>query len=127
MNFFIKRNCPRAVLVTAACIILCVAMCSCGQKVINSQEAEVKSYSWSYEGEYGISSTITFEDENAAFTIARDDESCTISGLCIFDESSFIIIDENLKSTFAFEYTLYGDRITLKYDDSSIDFTKVNE
>lgn len=121
-NIFLK-NILLFIIVTT----LCTVMCSCGQPIINTPQDEVKLYSWLYEGEYGITSTITFENDSAALKINRDDESCIISGLCIFNDNNFIIIDESLKKTFAFEYTLYGDKITVKYGESSVDFSKVND
>lgn len=106
-------------------VLLCLTLCSCGKTQINSKSDEVIQNSWRFEGEYGITASLEFENENAALSIENSDESCVIEGLCICDDEHIVIIDKKLKKEFVFEYALYGDRITVIYDGAPIDFVKV--
>lgn len=110
---------------TLLTVISVIIMSSCGQKVINTLSDELRYNKWTYQNELsGISASLTFENENAAFTINNENESCTISGTCITNDDCIIIIDNDKKKEYKFDYSLKGESVLLFYNDKEICFTK---
>lgn len=110
---------------TLLTIISVAVMSSCGQKVINSLSDELRYNKWTYQNELsGISASLTFENENAAFTINNENESCIISGICIANDDSIVIIDNDKKKEYKFDYSLKGENVVLIYNGNEICFTK---
>ncbi len=108
----------------AVCGAMCLILSGCGQRVENSQSDELRAYTWSCEGEYGTSGTLSFEDEYCTLSIASSGGEYNIHGLAVCDDSRLVIADNSLKIELVFEYKLYGDRVSLTYEGESIDFVK---
>ncbi|MBQ3969131.1 MAG: hypothetical protein II685_01450 [Clostridia bacterium] len=121
-----KKFNDRSIIVFAV-IFICMVLCSCGQAVINSESDEIRLYSWEYAGDYGIKANLSFENDNAVLTVRSKDEYCEISGLCVFGEDSFVIIDNSLKKEYFFGYTLSGLGLELTYNENRIKFKKTEK
>ena len=101
-----------------------LTLTSCGKQVINCNADEIKLFSWSFNGEQGLSANLEFENDNAVLTIDNNDKHCTIGGLCIIGENSLLIADNSLQKDFLFDYKLSGTELTLFYDEKEINFKK---
>lgn len=111
-------------LILSFCLLIPLTLGGCGKAVINSEADEIKLYSWEYSGEQGLFSSLCFDEDNAILTIKNGSEHCEINGLCVFEENNFVIIDNNLKKEFLFNYTLSGKELTLEYNGDVISFLK---
>lgn len=115
----------KKIIYTALTLLTALILCSCGKKVINSVSDELRTNTWSYTSdESGMSASISFENENAAFKIDNGNESCTISGLCITTDNSIIIVDNEVKKEYLFNYDLIGNFVIIKYNDYELQFEK---
>lgn len=106
-------------------LITSLILCSCGKKVINSVSDELRNSTWTYESNKSeFYASLSFEDENAAFTIDNGNESCTVSGLCVTNDDSIIIIDDEVNKEYLFNYNLIGNSVEIKYKDYNLTFEK---
>ena len=112
---FLKRII--AVLVAAFVLLLS----GCGKNVVNDQSDEIRLSSW--EAQSGkLTACLSFDGDRAELNIVSPDDSTQITGLCLFDDSRLLIIDET--KTYSFGYTLSGKTLTLRNDYGNVNFVK---
>ena len=93
-----------------------------GESVIRCESDEIKNASWEFSsGE--ISSKLTFDGDTAYFSISSGDISAEITGICVIDDGTMIILDE--LSDYCFDYKLHGHYLTLTYNGQSIEMSAV--
>lgn len=105
-------------------VMIMLVLTACGEKVIRNESDEVKLYNWEYFGNEEVTSSLIFEDSTATLTVKSFNEECCIKGICTFNDSCFIIIDENSQKSYTFNYKLLGDKLRLEYEENTIEFEK---
>ncbi len=110
------------VLFYTVCVVL--TLCSCSDTVINSDFDEIRLNKWQYTNDYGLHADISFEENKISLSIENNDEKTELSGLCLCDNKSLIIIDDNTNCDYLFYYELNGDNLNLRYNSEYIRFIK---
>lgn len=107
------------------CIICCFFLVSCSY-VEQSYADELTSGNWYTENENGTKVQLTFTKDNMAeLKIEGDvDNTCTISGVCVLNESSFVISDMSMEKNISIDYKLYGDKVELTYMGETLTLLK---
>ncbi len=113
------------ILKTMACIICCIFLVSCSY-VEQSYADELKSNTWYAENENETKVFLSFtEDNRAELKIEGDaDNTCTISGVCVLNESSFVISDTTMAKNVSIDYKLYGSKLELTYMGKTLTLLK---
>lgn len=98
------------------CIACCFFLFSCSY-VEQSYADELTSNIWYAESENETKVELSFtEDNRAELKIEGDaDNTCTISGVCVLNESSFVISDTTMAKNISIDYKLYGSKLELTY------------
>ncbi len=98
------------------CILLCFFLFSCSY-VEQSYADELISNVWYAENENETKVQLSFTDDNRAeLKIEGDaDNTCTISGVCVINETSFVISDVTMAKNISIDYKLFGNKIDLTY------------
>lgn len=104
-------------------VLIILTLCSCGKTKINSAEDEIKLYNWSYS-ESDIEASLAFDGNTAVLELESSGETCRISGICVFTDSSFVISDDEISENFLFGYNLRGNNLEIIYSDSTLCFKK---
>ena len=102
--------------------VLCAAlMTSCTQTVSNTAD-EIRMNKWSTWLESGSSVSLTVNDDFGTFQVKSKDKDARVklSGLCIIDSDSIVIIDSKDKQSYKFGYKLHNNRLKLKYGGGKI-------
>lgn len=109
-------------------VILCAFfICSCSTTIYSTYD-ELTLYKWSKTDDYGMVVTLCFNDSIGTFSVSAADGTKTeITGNTIGDSKCFTIADTNKKSTYTFEYTVYGNKIDLVYNGATISLDKCKE
>lgn len=111
--------------ITALAVVLMSAFMLSGcERNIESPFDELRGYSWQGELENGNTVTLSFDDSNARLSVENEDFSLDISGLCVPDDGSFVIFDENSDANYSFDYRLYGDRVELIAEGGELSLEK---
>lgn len=108
------------------CALLCaMLLCSC-RGVNQSYADELKASAWHTENKSGAAVTLSFsEDNKACLSIEGDsDNTCKISGVCVVNESSFVISDLSMAKNISVDYKLYGSKVELTYMGSTLTLDK---
>ena len=95
-------------------------------RVIESPSDELRMYSWYAEFDNGNTASLSFEDEKAFFSAENEDFSLNLSGLSVMTDDRIIICDDNSRMNYTFGYELYGDRVELSCNGSTITLDKNN-
>ncbi|MBQ3265565.1 MAG: hypothetical protein IJH07_07285 [Ruminococcus sp.] len=106
-----------------AAVVMTLVSCT---RIISSPADELRMYSWRGEAENGSTAALTFDDTDGSFVIENDDSSLTLSGLCFADDEKIIICDDESGQNYTFAYRLYGDRVELTYDGSTLTLDKTD-
>lgn len=80
-------------------------------------------YSWSGAAENGTAASLSFDGSRGSLSI-EGDNGILIDGLCIAGNKSLTICDEKSGVNYTFSYTLYGDRVELTYNGSTLSLQK---
>ncbi len=106
--------------------LLIILLCGCTQQQITNTADELTMYSWSNIDKYNKEITLSFKEDVATLSIKTPDYSGVVTGTAIINESSIIISDNTLKQNLTFDYVLYGNKIDLKYNESTIELRKIS-
>lgn len=107
------------VLIMIQVVMFSLLMYGC-TRVIRDASDELVMYSWSTVLEGGAEVSLTFEDEDAAFSVKNGENSSTVKGYCVLSSDQFVIIDEKTEESYTFDYILRGDSVELSYQNSLI-------
>ncbi len=109
----------------AVFICLGFIFCSCTQVSVSYAD-ELKASKWHTEHTNATEITLEFKDDNIAeINIKGDsDNTCTITGTCVVNETSFVISDPTMAKNVSIDYKLYGSRVELTYASSTITLYK---
>ncbi len=105
------------ILLSAAVVLFFASGC---EKVIKSTSDEIKGHAWS-AAEGTVTSHLDFDGDTARLTVSSNDESTSIEGLCVIDDSRLMILGEH--DEYIFEYKLAGKTMTLIFDGREKLFT----
>lgn len=105
-------------------LLLCLVFTGCTQPRITGSADELKLYQWQNKDEYGKTATLTFNKNEAAFSMVSHDAAVKIEGPAIVDETTIKITDESLLSAYTFTYELFGNEIKLSYGENTITLQK---
>lgn len=107
------------ILLTASIMLLS----ACVQRIESSAD-ELRMYRWEAKSDNDSLVNLYFEDVNARLEIKNLDHTLTIGGLCAADENRMIICDEESGIHYTFGYQLYGDRVELSSNGSTLTLNK---
>ncbi len=102
--------------------VLCVSvMTSCTQTVSNTSD-EIRMNKWSAKLKSGSSVSFKISDDFGKFQIkSKDKDACVkLSGLCVIDSDSIVIIDSKDKQSYEFSYKLHNNKLKLGYNGGEI-------
>ena len=121
------------VLIKSACVIIFaflliqLSFLSGCSRVIRDAKDELVLYSWSREFDTGSSMSLNFSDNFATLDfITSDGIKSSLYGLYILSPTNLVICDDNTGTDYTFLYSVYGDRVELTMDDSTIELYKDN-
>lgn len=107
------------------CIIIIVLLTGCTQSQITSEADELMANKWSACDKFGKEISLSFIEDTAELKMKTDNFSCEITGTALVDEQTLKIFDNNLKQSYSFNYTLYGDKIEITYYENTIELSKI--
>lgn len=107
------------VLISAFILMTAAFLCAC-ERVIRDASDELVMNSWSAALDGGAKVSLTFEEDNAVFSVTNGDVSSSLEGLCILSAEQFTVCDEETGENYTFDYRLFGDHIELTYNNSTI-------
>ena len=98
-------------------------------QVIESTADELRFNRWQAENENGTQIFLSFDLNHAEMKFVGTDEDASgiIAGPCIVSDSGFIITDTSMGEIFYFTYALSGDKVTVGYQEQTIEFFKIIE
>lgn len=102
--------------------VLCaVVMTSCTQTVSNTAD-EIRMNKWSAKLKSGSSVSLSIDDDLGTFQVKSKDKDARVklSGLCVIDSESIVIIDSKDKQSYKFGYKLHNNKLKLKYGGGKI-------
>ena len=107
-------------------IIIMLFMTACSQ-VITDIPDEIRLNSWSTKLENESVVSLSFEGDNAKFTVKSSDKDASVSieGLCSFDNKNLMIYNKKDAQPYFFKYKLNNDKLVLKYDGGAIRLSRV--
>lgn len=110
------------------CVVFSLVICSCTQVSVCYAD-ELKASKWHTVHTNGTEITLEFNEDNVAkISIKGDkDNTCTISGICVVNETSFVISDNTMAKNISIDYKLYGSRVDLTYAGSTITLEKAGQ
>lgn len=95
--------------------------CNNTKKVVKDVSDELEAGVWVVENEYGLSGRLSFsEDEFATMEITTTERAVKIHGRFSISTNEIIIIDEEQKDVFIFNYELFGNEIDIVYEGKAI-------
>ena len=114
------------------CLWLCIVvvmlfLTGCTQAQITSKADELIANKWSASDKFGKEISLSFIQDTAELKVKTNDFSCEITGTALVDEQTVKIFDNTLKQSYSFNYTLYGDKIEIIYDENTIELSKVTD
>ena len=107
------------VLISAFVLMTAAFLCAC-ERVIRDASDELVMNSWSAELAGGAQVSLTFDEDNAEFSVTNSDTASSLKGLCILSPEQFTVCDEETGENYTFDYRLFGDHIELTYNNSTI-------
>jgi len=106
-------------------VLIALVMSSCTQRQITSKADELVAYSWESSDKFNKNISLSFNDNYAILHIKTNGFEGDIKGDAIITDNSIKIFDNQLSESFRFDYTLYGDKIELKYCENTIELRKI--
>lgn len=101
-------------------MILSVILCGCSQRALGNP-SELTKYTWHAQCDGGGELTLKFDGDNAELTLKNGNETATISGKVLADDTSFVIFDTELKQNYAFTYVPRGELLDLTFEGNTIE------
>lgn len=108
-----------------AIAFITMLLTGCTQSQVKAQADELVANKWSSADKFGKELSLTFKDDTASLRVKTDDFDYEINGTVLLDEQTLKIFDDTLKQSYTFDYILYGDKIEIIYDDTSIELDKI--
>ncbi len=113
------------------CILLSIAMiimCGCSKKqIVTNESDEFTMYSWHYEGDYGLSADLSFDDDNATFIVYDNGKkSLELNGIYSITEKQITITDTAMSYSISFDYELDGSTCKVSYGDNTITMSRID-
>ena len=112
-----------AFIVTVTILILS----GCTQTQITSKADELMANKWFASDKFGKEVALSFAQDTAELKVKTNDFSCEIIGTALVDEQTIRIFDNTLKQAYNFDYSLYGDRIEIIYNENTVELNKVTD
>ncbi|MCH5298970.1 MAG: hypothetical protein J1E96_04315 [Ruminococcus sp.] len=105
-------------IITVFCAVL---MTSCAQTVSNTAD-EIRMNKWSAKLKSGSSVNLSVDDDFGTFQVKSKDRDARVklSGLCVIDSDSIVIIDSKDKQSYRFSYKLHNNKLKLEYNGGKI-------
>lgn len=111
-----------------ACIaIITMILSGCTQAQITSKADELMANEWFASDKFGKEIALSFTEDTAELEVKTNDFSCKIIGTVLVDEQAIKIFDNTLKQTYSFNYSLYGDKIEITYEENTVELNKVTD
>ena len=102
--------------------VLCAAlMTSCAQTVSNTAD-EIRMNKWSAKLKSGSRVSLSIDDDFGTFRVNSKDKDARVklSGLCVIDSDSIVLIDSKDKQSYKFSYKLHNNKLKLGYNGGKI-------
>lgn len=106
-------------------VLLCVIALSSCTRMIRSPADELQMYRWSGQMENGNRMELSFHEQTACFTAQNEDFSLKIEGVCLIDDTTFVICDTQTKMNYDFSYLLHGDCVELTHENGTVELQKI--
>lgn len=113
--------------ISVCAVIVVMLLSGCTQAQIATKADELMANKWSASDKFGKEITLSFKENIAELKVKTNDFSYEIMGTALVDEQTVKIFDNALKESYSFNYTLYGDKIDITYDESAIELSKVTD
>ncbi len=107
-----------------ALLFIALLLSGCTQPQVKAQADELVANSWSAVDKFGKEISLSFKDDTAKLHIKTEDFNYEINGTVLVDEQTVKIFDDALNQSYSFDYTLYGDKIEIIYDDKTVELSK---
>ncbi|HHZ06421.1 MAG TPA: hypothetical protein GX401_06515 [Clostridiales bacterium] len=112
-------------IIVLLCALMCMLMCGCMKEQINTIPQELKASVWKGEDDFNKGAVLSFDGDTATLLLKNGDDKVSIIGNAMIDDTAVTITDEALAEEFTFNYVLYGDKIEITYDNSTITLDRV--
>lgn len=102
--------------------VFCVALMTACTQTINNTADEIRLNKWSTGLKSGSVVSLKINDDFATFRVKSKDKYARVklSGLCVIDSDSIVIIDSKDKHSYKFGYKLHNNKLKLKYGGGKI-------
>lgn len=116
----------KKILVLFCFVCLVLIMCGCKNSIITSCD-ELRSNDWGFEAENGMSAKLEFGTDCAKMSLypASSDEVYIIEGALSIDPERFYITSTELCRTYEFVYSVFADRVEVRYGENTLTFYKI--
>ena len=119
------------ILIKSSCVIIFaflfiqISFLSGCSRVIRDAKDELVLYNWSREFVTGSSISLKFSDNFATLDFTTSDGiKSSLNGLYILSSTKLVICDDNTGTDYTFLYSVYGDKLDLTMDESTIELYK---
>lgn len=107
--------------------VITMILSGCTQSQITSKADELMSNEWFASDKFGKEISLLFTQDTVELKVKTNDFSGKIIGTVLVDEQTVKIFDNTLKQTYSFDYSLYGDKIEITYDEHTVELNKVTD
>lgn len=113
-------------------LIICIVtvamlLTGCTQTQIVTKADELMANEWCANDKFGKEISLSFGENTAELKVKTKDFTGKIAGTALVDEQTVKIFDNTLKESYSFNYTLYGDKIDITYNEDTIELSKVTD